>query len=303
MLEEAVLDQLFRAARSSHAFTSQPVTDETLRQLYELLKWGPTAWNAQPGRYVFVRSPESKARLAPALSSGKKSEMHKERLRIVDKELVEQWKATASEVDREYKTEMAKLSTESWVETRRLSPRMAPLGTDVLGNRYWVFSSRKTKERDFGGWVIVETPVGTEWPTGDAKPETSIPDQDTEIEEDNHVDLENWFYINTAEDIRQLISWTTYLAAKATLAAEAQERRERRVSKGTPSKGTPSQGTPNKLGQVFTVEVPPPKSKGRPAKGRKIDSSSDTANTRLLCDELTHALEWIEERYVLRNYY
>ena len=70
MLDDAALDQLFRTARSTHAFTSEPVTDEVLRQLYELLKWGPTAWNAQPGRYLFVRSPEAKARLAPALSSG-----------------------------------------------------------------------------------------------------------------------------------------------------------------------------------------------------------------------------------------
>jgi len=70
MLHDAALDQLFRTARSTHAFTSQPVTDELLRQLYELLKLGPTACNAQPGRYVFVRSPEAKARLAPALSSG-----------------------------------------------------------------------------------------------------------------------------------------------------------------------------------------------------------------------------------------
>jgi nitroreductase len=70
MLDEAALDQLFRTARSTHAFTSQPVTDEVIRQLYELLKWGPTAWNAQPGRYVFVRSPEAKARLSPAMSSG-----------------------------------------------------------------------------------------------------------------------------------------------------------------------------------------------------------------------------------------
>ena len=73
MLEAAALDQLFRAARSTHAFTSQPVTDELLRQLYELLKWGPTAWNAQPGRYLFVRSPEAKARLAPAMSSGNRA--------------------------------------------------------------------------------------------------------------------------------------------------------------------------------------------------------------------------------------
>jgi 3-hydroxypropanoate dehydrogenase len=73
MLDDAALDQLFRTARSTHAFTSQPVTDELLRQLYELLKLGPTAWNAQPGRYVFVRSPEAKARLAPALSSGNRA--------------------------------------------------------------------------------------------------------------------------------------------------------------------------------------------------------------------------------------
>ena len=68
MLDDAALDQLFRTARSTHAFTSQPVTDEVIRQLYELIKWGPTAWNGQPGRYVFVRSQEAKARLAPAMS-------------------------------------------------------------------------------------------------------------------------------------------------------------------------------------------------------------------------------------------
>ena len=73
MLHDAALDQLFRAARSTHAFTAQPVTDELLRQLYELLKLGPTAWNAQPARYVFVRSPEAKARLAPAMSSGNRA--------------------------------------------------------------------------------------------------------------------------------------------------------------------------------------------------------------------------------------
>ena len=73
MLESAALDQLFRSARSTHSFTSQPVTDETIRELYELLKWGPTAWNSQPGRYVFVRSPEAKARLAPAVSSSNRA--------------------------------------------------------------------------------------------------------------------------------------------------------------------------------------------------------------------------------------
>lgn len=73
MFDATVLDQLFRGARSTHAFNSQPVTDATIRELYELLKWGPTAWNGQPGRYVFVRSVEAKARLAPAVSSSNRA--------------------------------------------------------------------------------------------------------------------------------------------------------------------------------------------------------------------------------------
>jgi nitroreductase len=68
-LDGRALDQLFRAARSIHTFRADPVSDDTLNDLYELLKWGPTAFNSQPGRYVFVRSPEAKARLVPALSA------------------------------------------------------------------------------------------------------------------------------------------------------------------------------------------------------------------------------------------
>jgi len=69
-LPESALDQLFRSARTAHAFQPDPVPDATLHALYELLKWGPTAFNAQPARFVFVRSPEAKARLQPALSPG-----------------------------------------------------------------------------------------------------------------------------------------------------------------------------------------------------------------------------------------
>jgi len=72
-LDAAALDQLFRSARSLHGFSAEPVSDATLEQLYDLLKWGPTAFNAQPARYVFVRSAAAKARLAPALSEGNKA--------------------------------------------------------------------------------------------------------------------------------------------------------------------------------------------------------------------------------------
>jgi nitroreductase len=69
-LDDSALNRLFRAARSIHTFKPEPLSDATLEKLYELVKWGPTAFNSQPGRYVFVRSPEAKARLAPALSAG-----------------------------------------------------------------------------------------------------------------------------------------------------------------------------------------------------------------------------------------
>jgi 3-hydroxypropanoate dehydrogenase len=64
------LKQLFTEARTVNGFQNVPVSDETLHALYDLLKWGPTAFNAQPGRYVFVRSADAKERLKPALSAG-----------------------------------------------------------------------------------------------------------------------------------------------------------------------------------------------------------------------------------------
>lgn len=69
-LPDAVLDRLFVQARTVHAFQPVAIDDGLIHRLYDLLKWGPTAFNAQPARYVFVRSAEAKERLLPALSAG-----------------------------------------------------------------------------------------------------------------------------------------------------------------------------------------------------------------------------------------
>jgi nitroreductase len=66
----AALDQIFRAARTANSFLNQPVPDALLQQVYELAAWGPTAMNTQPARYVFVRTPEGKARLKDCLMPG-----------------------------------------------------------------------------------------------------------------------------------------------------------------------------------------------------------------------------------------
>jgi len=69
-LNDAALNQLFREARTVHAFKDAPVSDAVIHQLYDLLKWGPTAFNSQPARYVFLKSAEAKAKLIPALMPG-----------------------------------------------------------------------------------------------------------------------------------------------------------------------------------------------------------------------------------------
>src|SRR5216684_4427217 len=64
------LNQIFREARTHGAWLDKPVSDETLRQLYDLMKWGPTSANGSPARFVFLRTPEAKERLRPALAPG-----------------------------------------------------------------------------------------------------------------------------------------------------------------------------------------------------------------------------------------
>jgi len=70
ILQDEALDQIFREARTHTAWLDKPVSDETLRQLYELMKWGPTSANGSPARFVFVRTQEAKERLRPALAPG-----------------------------------------------------------------------------------------------------------------------------------------------------------------------------------------------------------------------------------------
>ena len=66
-LDQTALDQLFREAHTFNKFTDQAVSEQTICDLYELLKWGPTSMNAQPGRYVFVHSAAARERLIPAM--------------------------------------------------------------------------------------------------------------------------------------------------------------------------------------------------------------------------------------------
>ncbi|GAA1230131.1 malonic semialdehyde reductase [Prauserella halophila] len=66
-------DLLFRDARTANTFSSEPVTDEQLRAIYELVKWAPTSMNNQPLRALVVRSDDARQRLVKHLAEGNRA--------------------------------------------------------------------------------------------------------------------------------------------------------------------------------------------------------------------------------------
>jgi 3-hydroxypropanoate dehydrogenase len=69
-LNDAALKQLFTEARTFNKFQATAIDDAALHALVDLMKWGPTSMNSQPGRIVFVRSAEAKEKLKGALMGG-----------------------------------------------------------------------------------------------------------------------------------------------------------------------------------------------------------------------------------------
>jgi len=66
--DEGTLDLILRKARSYGEFEDRPVPEELLRAAHDLMKWGPTTANSQPMRVLYLKSPESREKLRPALS-------------------------------------------------------------------------------------------------------------------------------------------------------------------------------------------------------------------------------------------
>jgi 3-hydroxypropanoate dehydrogenase len=77
VMSAAAMEQVFTTARTYTRFTDRPVTDDVIAQLYDLLKWGPTSMNCQPGHYLVIRSAEAKQRLDPVLVPGNRDKAMK----------------------------------------------------------------------------------------------------------------------------------------------------------------------------------------------------------------------------------
>lgn len=69
-LHPAAQDLLFREARTANTFTAEPVTEEQIQAVYDLVKYAPTAYNQSPLRVVLVRSADARERLADLMAEG-----------------------------------------------------------------------------------------------------------------------------------------------------------------------------------------------------------------------------------------
>ncbi|MGW3655869.1 malonic semialdehyde reductase [Streptomyces sp. NPDC005151] len=69
-LDPAAQDLLFREARTANTFTDEPVSDEQVQAIYDLVKYGPTAFNQSPLRVILVRSDDARARLVKHMAEG-----------------------------------------------------------------------------------------------------------------------------------------------------------------------------------------------------------------------------------------
>ncbi|MFJ4684482.1 malonic semialdehyde reductase [Streptomyces sp. NPDC091377] len=73
VLDPTAQDLLFREARTANAFTDEPVTEEQVQAIYDLVKYGPTSMNQSPLRVTLIRSAEARERLVPLMSEGNRA--------------------------------------------------------------------------------------------------------------------------------------------------------------------------------------------------------------------------------------
>jgi 3-hydroxypropanoate dehydrogenase len=75
-INDQSLDQIFRSAHTPNGWADRRVEDDTVREIYDLMKWGPTSANSSPARFVWVRSADGKTTLA-----GLAAEPNKQKIR------------------------------------------------------------------------------------------------------------------------------------------------------------------------------------------------------------------------------
>ncbi|MGC7100208.1 malonic semialdehyde reductase [Amycolatopsis lurida] len=82
-LDGEVQDLLFREARTANTFSDEPVGDDQVKAIYDLVKWAPTSMNIQPLRALVLRSDEARERLVPLLAEGNRAKTESAPLTVI----------------------------------------------------------------------------------------------------------------------------------------------------------------------------------------------------------------------------
>lgn len=133
VLPAPCLDQLFRTARTHNELAGE-IDDDTLRRLYDLLKWGPTTANTCPARFVFVQSKAAKEKLGPALDEGNYSKTMAAPVTVIvahDEDFHEKLPVLFPHTD-----------ARSWFEGPREGRRVAALRNGSLQGAYLILAAR-----------------------------------------------------------------------------------------------------------------------------------------------------------------
>jgi 3-hydroxypropanoate dehydrogenase len=72
-LGKAALDQLFLEARTFSNWLPQPVSDAEIKNIFDLVRMGPTSANSSPARFIWVKTPEAKEKLAACVNESNRS--------------------------------------------------------------------------------------------------------------------------------------------------------------------------------------------------------------------------------------
>ena len=82
-IDSETADQLFRTARTAREFADDEVHVEQIRQVYDLIKWGPTAMNIVPLRLLVLRRGAARERLVPLMDEGNRDRVASAPLTLV----------------------------------------------------------------------------------------------------------------------------------------------------------------------------------------------------------------------------
>ena len=90
--EPATLRLLLTDARTINTWTDQEVSLDTLKDIYEIMKMGPTSANSCPARLIFLKSSNAKERLRKALKPNNVDKTMKAPVTVIIGYDIEFWK-------------------------------------------------------------------------------------------------------------------------------------------------------------------------------------------------------------------